>query len=389
MAAKKRGSKLTLTKPLTVDVGAVGGDDDLEPLSPLSPVSPDSGKQRRNTAARKSLNGLSAQAVLQAAQEQQQQQHSNNNSNSNSKEVASTVPPAAGTAPDIGTAALNTGQGEVEQEAADDTFEEGEEESELEDDPVEPYVIPFGAELLVKAGTLRKEKMSNGPIQGPSPGIMGDLNKEGLGAVHMAAKNGKHKALAALIELKAELNKVNASRQTPLMLAAAANDLEATERLVEADADTSCKDINDKSANDFATVPRIKRIIERAMVQRRTGGATPSASSSFRRIPGPDEIEEGSDDEPAVFRIRVEELPLRMAREDLQKKIYQIITKKLGARPIHLEVAVDPIYERVKGYAYMDFIDARSANAAMKLDGLDVLGSKVKTYRDLPPALVR
>jgi len=139
-------------------------------------------------------------------------------------------------------------------------------------------------------------------------------------------------------------------------------------------------------AEDLAkSSPSLRLMLERAIVQERTGMQRKSIGF-HENVP----IAQASDVEKddAVFRVRMEKLPTRMTPEDLERKIH-ILLKKAVVKPVHMEVVMDPIMGRPRGHCFIDFLDSRSSDKAMELDGSELAGQRIRMFRDVALGMVR
>ncbi|CAJ1454366.1 unnamed protein product, partial [Effrenium voratum] len=195
---------------------------------------------------------------------------------------------------------------------------------------------------------------------------------------------GHFRVLSKLVELRANTNARDRHNVTPLMQAAAETYTEAVERMLqEPSTKVGEQDHNGRTAADLAKSTALRMVLERAMVQERTGLQRKSIGFSERpQI----RAEDGEND--AVFRVRMEKLPTRMALEVLENKI-QILLKKVVVKPVHMEVVMDPIMGRPRGHCYLDFLDSRSSDKAMELDGSELAGQRIRVFRDVALGMVR
>ncbi|CAE8716166.1 unnamed protein product [Polarella glacialis] len=262
---------------------------------------------------------------------------------------------------------------------------------EREVEPEEEVVTeekPCGIELLWAAAMRRKEFMKQA-MEAPGPVLLREQGLDGSTALHcaMEVKEAPRRLdmLLMLLRLQANINAKDNLEVTPLMLAGRAGDLQAVEILLRAEgADVNAKDDEGRTAADHAAGPAsllARRRLEKAMALSNVRGA--NMRPSMRQTPLPEVEDTGR----ALFRVRLENLPLRMLTEELEIKVMQAL-KKLGLpKPVNCEVVQDVLMGRPKGIAYVDFYDVRLADKAMELNGLDLAGKTIKTFRDLPAAV--
>merc|ERR1711948_194377 len=88
-----------------------------------------------------------------------------------------------------------------------------------------------------------------------------------------------------------------------------------------------------------------------------------------------------------IFRIRLEKLPILNSADDLEDEIRRFMRRTGASNPVRVEVVLDPITGRPRGYAYVDYSDAAAADLAVRADGADMLGCPVSVFKeDAAPA---
>merc|ERR1711908_228204 len=76
-----------------------------------------------------------------------------------------------------------------------------------------------------------------------------------------------------------------------------------------------------------------------------------------------------------TFRVRIENLPTKSTADLLEEQI-RVLFRRLGAaNPLRVEVVMDIITSRPKGFGYADFSDAAAADLCVTGDGSDIGGS--------------
>ncbi|CAE7605194.1 kidins220b, partial [Symbiodinium sp. KB8] len=270
--------------------------------------------------------------------------------------------PSRGEASATGTRALSS----TDEASNDGSFSTKEETAFKEE------VAPFGRELLTLAAERRQKKLSKAAHGGGNKVLL-DTGDKGMTVLHYAVAAGRtaghFRVLSKLVELKANCNAKEKNGRTPLMQAAAVGYAEAVERMLrDPSTKVADKDRGGRTAADHAASQHIQMMIERAMVQDRTGQPRKSLDFQDRSQLFPTDT---TDKEDAVFRVRMEKLPTRISAEALENKI-QVLLKKVVVRPVHMEVVMDPIMGRPRGHCYLDFLDSQSSEKALELDGLEV-----------------
>lgn len=247
----------------------------------------------------------------------------------------------------------------------------------------------IGQELLIIAAQKRLAKMEK-PLRGPGLQALLELNDKKRSPLHISVVAGQSlgnfKVLSKLVDLKANCNFRDCHGMTPLMEAAVANYGEAVEKMLgEESTVVGEKDNKGKTAADYAdSDPGLRMMLERAIVQERTGFK--KKSYGFKETVSIAKPDAEKDD--GIFRVRMEKLPTKMTLEDLERKI-QILLKKAVVKPVHMEVVMDPIMGRPRGHCFIDFLDSRSSEKAMELDGSELAGQRIRMCRDVALAMVR
>ncbi|CAE7217196.1 EHMT1, partial [Symbiodinium microadriaticum] len=306
--------------------------------------------------------------------------------------------PSRGEASATGTRALSS----TDEASNDGSFSTKEETAFKEE------VAPFGRELLTLAAERRQKKLSKAAHGGGNKVLL-DTGDKGMTVLHYAVAAGSRsfktspqlfkasnlipqirweghfRVLSKLVELKANCNAKEKNGRTPLMQAAAVGYAEAVERMLrDPSTKVADKDRGGRTAADHAASQHIQMMIERAMVQDRTGQPRKSLDFQDRSQLFPTDT---TDKEDAVFRVRMEKLPTRISAEALENKI-QVLLKKVVVRPVHMEVLFLSIVKLIQSIARIvaasvlpcprrelwmfDLIVSRSSEKALELDGLEV-----------------
>lgn len=199
-------------------------------------------------------------------------------------------------------------------------------------------------------------------------------------AFHLACRSRHLDVMRLLLERKAAVGTSDAEERTPVMDAVVLGYRDVIEELLRWSPDLSAKDVEGRQAADLSKDPIISEMLSRALWAQKV--------ARFKT-----EIPEGAEASSApisgIFRVRVEHLPKQVPGDVLAKELMSLCRSLGTRRPIHLEVVCDPITDKPRGHAYLDFTESEAAEKALRGDGEQVCGCKIRTVRDLPAAMVR
>lgn len=83
-----------------------------------------------------------------------------------------------------------------------------------------------------------------------------------------------------------------------------------------------------------------------------------------------------------LWRVRMENLSRMITGDLLEDHLRGLIRKISCPDPTRVEVPVDPITSRPRGWAYVDFVDAKAAELAVRGHGEMLLGLIVQAFRE-------
>jgi len=149
------------------------------------------------------------------------------------------------------------------------------------------------------------------------------------------------------------------------------------EALLEAGARIDARNKEGKRAADLADDKAIRDLLDKYEISKTLPvGAPPDPSAEKEAAP-----RRGSKLRP-VFRIRIEHLPLELTADILEEHIRSLMRRIGATNPLKVEVAIDPISSRPRGYAYVNFADAAAADLMLRGNGEIVGGNALRIYRD-------
>mmetsp|Transcript_93155 Transcript_93155/g.272630 ORF Transcript_93155/g.272630 Transcript_93155/m.272630 type:complete len:815 (-) Transcript_93155:115-2559(-) len=197
----------------------------------------------------------------------------------------------------------------------------------------------------------------------------------------LSVVNSNMQIFHRLIEEGADISVSNLLGNTVLMEAVIAKQREAVTRLLELGVKADAINKEGKNAKDVCEDPIIRQMLDRySIVSKLSDSATPV-----------DEIG-GDQRKPSkvqrIFRIRMEQLPTALTDELLEEGIRLFLKQRGAATVLRIDVALDPITSRPRGYAYLDFADAASADLAMRGDGMKMNGHVVRMVQEASMSLV-
>eukprot|EP00931_Biecheleriopsis_adriatica_P064779 TRINITY_DN3947_c0_g3_i1.p1 TRINITY_DN3947_c0_g3~~TRINITY_DN3947_c0_g3_i1.p1 ORF type:complete len:1024 (+),score=185.40 TRINITY_DN3947_c0_g3_i1:82-3153(+) len=240
----------------------------------------------------------------------------------------------------------------------------------------------------------RKMRESMGTMRLPdllTEAFLDEVDPEtGLAAVSTAICAGHPHLVKVLVSKNAKVDRQNSEGNTALMLAASKNDISGIHALLEEGASAGVKNHNGKSAFDLATSPEVRTLLMSETV--RCLNRFPKASLQVLR-PVPKETMLSQFRSNVIYheRLRLEGLPPSILDHDLLQAHVLWVLKHLHCpEPDRTEVPTDPITNRAKGIAYVEFHNPAAADQteafvreAAKL-GVLKDGSMMRLFRERP-----
>lgn len=234
---------------------------------------------------------------------------------------------------------------------------------------------------LLKLAAENRDVSLNEPPRPLSKDILAAKDFDGRTPLQLAAHLRERGIAVLLLQNAADVNIGDAQGNNALMEAAMNADRELVECLLVAKPILTAKNTAGKRAVDLTEDRVIREMLEKVVAY---------SKINPRLLAIQAEPKKGDASQDAViFRVRVEQLPRHLDADTLTKHIRTLVCDLGADKPLHVAVCLDPISGRPRGFAYVDFRDAGSAGQAMKGDGQDLCGSIIRTFRDLPAAMVR
>jgi len=182
-----------------------------------------------------------------------------------------------------------------------------------------------------------------------------------------------------LLEDKADMEASNTQGNSVLMEAIAMKQREAVARLLELKAKTDKVNKEGKGVYDLCEDPQIKQMLDRHEIQ----GKLPEPSEEAAEEPAQEgERQRRYSKVQRFFRLRMEKLPTQLTGELLEQSIRSFLKKQGAPNALKVDVVLDAITSRPRGYAYVDFADAAAADLAMRGDGQQLNGQVVRMLKE-------
>lgn len=231
--------------------------------------------------------------------------------------------------------------------------------------------------LMRTAYRWRRDLINEPPEIATPQELLGAVDPDGRSVVHLAVDTRNLAHLRSLLFMKANIDAADPRGRSPLMDAAEAGHRDVVEELLELHPDVEAEDREGKKAFDLTSDPAIKELLARELVRRKLpknqrAVAASSAAKTFANTGA------------GVFRLRFEELPVKVSEEVLVEELKDLLRAQGTGKPANLEVVCDPITDRPRGFAYVDFTHPRAAEVALQCDGEEVLSKIIRVVRDDP-----
>jgi len=201
--------------------------------------------------------------------------------------------------------------------------------------------------------------------------------------------------VALLLEHKADIEALDKNGNTILIDAVLTGVKVIALPILEAKARVDRHNKDKKTALDLCTSPIIKQLLEMYLISSNVqkGGETKTEASTtaLPAIPSAlkatDKKKEKAEADNKVrlvtlSRVRIENLSKAITGDLLEDHVRGLIHRIHCPDPTRLEVPVDPITSRPRGWAYVDFVDAKAAELAVRGHGEMLLGLIVRAVKD-------
>lgn len=210
-----------------------------------------------------------------------------------------------------------------------------------------------------------------------SPLILAALNqldpRKGLFACELAKP---------LLRVSAKVDHKDQTGTTALMYAAERGDMAMVTVLLEGNADANERNLQGKTAFDFARNAAMRELLARKMVERRIKPSKASAALVEALEAVAKTKAELKESRSEHFILRIEGLPRVGDGEAVEHVLREMLRKKGAGRPKRVEVVADPITQIPTGLAYVDYHHIKLAEAVMAADGEKIEQSVVRVFRE-------
>lgn len=245
----------------------------------------------------------------------------------------------------------------------------------------QPQLPPdaFFRKTFGRAGLLAKaSKLSCIMAEGEGPtvaiaatGAMLEQDVGGRAALALAVLFERTEAFDFLLALKAKVDQTDLDGNTPLMLAARAGKLPSVERLIAAGAAVGVRNTSGKTPLDIADGhPEVQQLLKQRMVMLNAARALRGSASVPGRLGAQLTGDCLARPSPKIggFRIRFDGSPVMLPADLVEEQIRLFLQRYEAWEPMRVEVPVHPITSRPRGFAFAEFQDIRTAQAALRGD---------------------
>jgi len=265
-------------------------------------------------------------------------------------------------------------------------------------DNVEPHAAnnhsgPVFA-LVKDAKSLRDSLPAHSPAVISTKGALSEQDASSRTALTLAIRYQRAEVVPFLIESSADVDHVDKQGATPLMLAAAWGEMFVIDAILNEKAKMDTVDKHGRDAIMYATNAKVRSMLqsrsdkaEVLLHLKNIASAPPvkvrvSKSQSTPVLPPVRKSREANvvhrqkeTDKGPFYRVRVENLPVRIPLDCLEDQIRSLLGKH-GPEfvPVRVVVPVDPIMERPLGHAYLDFKHEAQANLLENWGGDSLFG---------------
>lgn len=229
--------------------------------------------------------------------------------------------------------------------------------SDLPGPPAPPGPVTDRAETAPRESSKAASKSSEVAIAG-GPERFTAADAKGRLPVHVAALSRRLDTMSLLLDLEADVNACDSEGNTPLQLVARTDDRWMVEVLLTYGADPELT--NSKGETCFAFASQVmKDYINKWVQQKRFRGLV-----EFPLPPSPLH---------ALYRVRVDCIPMLMYQEELEEQVLSFFAKLEFEKPLRVIVPRNPIHGWPLGFCYADYAEKQHALdicKAAKVEGI-------------------
>eukprot|EP00929_Paragymnodinium_shiwhaense_P058302 TRINITY_DN29186_c0_g1_i1.p1 TRINITY_DN29186_c0_g1~~TRINITY_DN29186_c0_g1_i1.p1 ORF type:complete len:906 (-),score=254.96 TRINITY_DN29186_c0_g1_i1:124-2841(-) len=243
--------------------------------------------------------------------------------------------------------------------------------------------------LFHEAGKKR-QSMGSQDLKNPlgAKAALKQADKDGLSSLHLAIRHRQLPIAQALLAERADPEAMDAAGNTILMEAVVAKMREIVQELLAIPVRVEAKNNDKQTALMLCQDTAIRLMLERFLVDGKikasAAAAKPKSSEeqSSKKTPRPKSgTKKKVETIPSVWRVRFDGLPLNMTWDILEDHIKQFITKVGAPNLVNVEVVVDPITSKPRGFANVDFADAAAADICLRWHGSTIAGKNVQMLK--------
>mmetsp|Transcript_63469 Transcript_63469/g.147921 ORF Transcript_63469/g.147921 Transcript_63469/m.147921 type:complete len:810 (+) Transcript_63469:86-2515(+) len=232
--------------------------------------------------------------------------------------------------------------------------------------------------LLQEAEDMRAGIVSKRIAQG-GKALLRQVDMDHRAPLALAVVSANMQVFHKLLEESADPTASNVFGNTVLMEAVIVRQREAVQRLLELGVKIDVSNREGKTAKELCEDPVIGQMLDRYSIVQRLPETEPTEVVENQRQPSKVQ---------RVFRVRMEQLPTQLTDQLLEQNIRMFLKQRGASTVIRIDVAVDPITSRPRGYAYLDFADAVSADLAVRGDGHKMNGHVVRVLKEASISLI-
>jgi len=238
---------------------------------------------------------------------------------------------------------------------------------------------------ILRSAWLRREEQSEEVRLFNYQNALKATDARGWTPLHLATRHGHLDIVKLLISKHADLIVTDSTGRTPLMDAVALSHHALVEEMLELGAGNAVHIIDQegRKASDLTEDRTLLQMLSRATIM---STKMPKMQSKIH-VPA-------QAAEPAtpiqVHRVRIEQLPRQFPKDVLTSELHKFCRQLGTARPVSLEVICDPVTDRPKGYAYIDFMSEEAVTRILESGHeQEFLGALLRTVPDQPSEMVR
>jgi len=201
----------------------------------------------------------------------------------------------------------------------------------------------------------------------------------------LAVKYVQPEIQALLIKEKADVEAQDDKGITVLMEAVMTKQRDLVGNLLSMKCKADRKNKDGETATDLCKDAAIRMMLESFALELKLQSMEPKDGEDSK--PTKALKKKKKDDDRPVWTVRCEQLPTNYLDDVLEEQVGALLKRCGAPTPVRIEVIVDPITGKPRGWAICEYYDAAACDVALRATGDSVFGQVIKVVRDSIPKI--